>query len=181
MKTILFVFLLSFKLVQLMGHYYTDEFVFDGYVVGDTQPLEGVLSYEEKVLLRVPEEYRYFFIDFPYEYDWTYLAAMAHVESRFTANAVSPENWNGSRDEGLMQINNRYTKYFVYLYGFEYFDPYNGHHSIQLAAAHLDNLVQKTDNIEDAVVAYNIGLSSFRQGKRIHSGNLYLQKVRSFR
>lgn len=178
MRKTLIVFLLTTKLVQLMGHYDDHSPVFYGIRIGDTSIPQNVETYEDRLLRKVPEEYRYFFIDFPYEYDWAYLLAIVHTESRWTETAVSSPNWNGSQDVGMLQINDRYVKYFVEKYGFSYFDPFNGHHSLELAAAHLDFLYRNTDNVEDAVVAYNIGLSAFKQGRRPESGRQYLHKVR---
>lgn len=178
MKKFAIILLLSVKLTQLMGHYDTHLPVFYGVEIGDTSIPLHVESYESKLLKTVPEEYRYFFIDFPYDYEWRYLVAIAHVESGWKESAVSGLNWNGSRDIGMFQINDKYVGYFAQKYGFEGFNPFNGEHSLKLAAAHLDYLYKTVDNIEDAVVAYNIGLSAFKNNKSPESASQYLSKVR---
>lgn len=84
------------------------------------------------------------------------LHALAWQESNFYPGAVSPANTNGSRDWGLMQINDAnlgalgLTKETALLP-----EP-----SIQAAAKLLGQLEPKARNVADLVAMYNAGASS---------------------
>lgn len=131
------------------------------------------------VVNKVPNQYQEFFREWDFDYDPMYLYAIITIESRWDADAVSGPNYNGSYDIGLAQLNSKYLDYFVEKYGddIQEFDPSNGVHSLTLAARHLDFLVEKTDTVKDAIIAYNIGLTAFRNGQSPQSGAAYLSKV----
>jgi len=139
--------------------------------------LRGIVNAERRELLRIPREFRHLFVSFPYDYDFSYLIGVISVESNWNPRAISPENSNGTQDMGIAQLNSAYIEYFSMKYLGRKVDPFDPEASIQIAAAHLNFLYLQTDNIEQAVMAYNVGLSAIRHNRKNRQGSIYLGKV----
>lgn len=82
-------------------------------------------------------------------------------ESGWDPLAVNKYNRNQSIDIGLMQLNSNYIEYFTDLFfsGIN-FNPYNGHHSLEVGIRYLRFLHDTTNHWKTAVIAYNYGLSN---------------------
>lgn len=130
---------------------------------------------------KVPEQYHYFFDNWDYDYDPLILAKIIEVESGWNENAIGAENFDGSRDYGMAQLNSLYHDYFrnTYWHRGEKFNVMNGHHSLYIAAEQLQMLYTRLGNEDDMIRAYNIGIGSVINGKRVLSGNNYLEKVKN--
>lgn len=130
---------------------------------------------------KVPEEYRYFFEEWNYDYDPLILARIIEVESGWRERVIGPVNFDGSYDYGLAQLNSNYHDYFERRYWDrkDTFDVMNGHHSLFIAAEQLQMLYHRLDDEDNMIRAYNVGIGSVLHGWRTHSGNLYLEKVKN--
>lgn len=85
-------------------------------------------------------------------------------ESNWNPEAIGKLNANGTRDYGLVQINEQYTFYFSYKYlNGEKLDPFNGRQSIDFAIAYLLHLYEQTGSWESAFGSYNMGLTGYRE------------------
>ena len=102
--------------------------------------------------------------------------SVAIVESNFTM-AVSAENWNGSRDIGIFQINSRYVKWFEKALWYEYkdFDPYDPKDNIEMGIIYLRHLYDHTGSWDKTVRAFHQGLHGLR--KDPDRSNTYLVRV----
>jgi len=87
-----------------------------------------------------------------YGIPWQFVKATVAVESEFNPRAVSPENRNGTRDWGLMQLN---ENYFCLV---EWYDPET---NIRRGVAHIRWLVDHpwTNTWWSVAVAYNAGIN----------------------
>jgi soluble lytic murein transglycosylase-like protein len=92
-----------------------------------------------------------------FQVDPNLLAAIARVESNFNAGAVSPANTNGTRDYGIMQINETTARHYGY-------DPTalvdNVGDSLTVAARYLVDLKHELGGAfanNTLVAAYNAG------------------------
>lgn len=127
----------------------------------------------------IPHDMLHIFDEWDVAFPAEVVVAIAVVESRWNPQAVSKMNWNGSYDYGLMQLNSNYLEYFVDKYwdSEEEFDPFNGEHSLRVAARHLEWLLSRTGNVDDAIKAYNVGLTSVRTGRRQTVAERYFNRV----
>lgn len=130
---------------------------------------------------KVPAEYRSFFDNWRYSYSPLILARIIEVESNWTESAIGSQNFNGSRDYGMAQLNSKYHDYFEESYwrSSEEFNIMNGHHSLYIAAEQLEMLYNRLGSEERAIMAYNIGIGSVLNGWRTVSGQRYLKKVKN--
>lgn len=76
-----------------------------------------------------------------YSVPYSLVLALMYQESRFNINAVNV-NRNTSRDEGLGQLNQRYSKEFASRAGIDpkVFDPFNPYHNIKTCIVHISDL-----------------------------------------
>jgi membrane-bound lytic murein transglycosylase MltF len=92
-----------------------------------------------------------------------------YQESKMNPNAVNVNN-NNTKDEGLCQLNNQYSKTFASRAGIYNFDPFNIKHNIKTAIVHLADLreywiEQDYTSEEDLWYAilnsYNLGVTGY--------------------
>jgi len=91
------------------------------------------------------------------------LIAISAVESSMNHKAVSPDG-----STGYMGVQPKYWKTYKVT------DQYE---NIYAGAQVLRTYIDQTGEIDDAVIAYNIGITSFNKRKNIDRGEIYLQKV----
>ena len=116
----------------------------------------------------VPERYRTFFLaaceenEIPLEI----LAAIAYVESRFSAYAVSPLRPDGNRDLGMFQFHSDFIGWLSDCYNKGIpFNPFSCEQSVNIAARHIKWLYERYGNWPDVVMAYNAGITRIDKGK----------------
>ena len=89
-------------------------------------------------------------------------------------------NSNGSFDLGLCQLNSNFLEDFVYKYWNENlygeFRVFNYQHNIIIAVKHFKTLLRNTKTVEQAVMAYNCGLSAVLNDKIPQTTKHYLEK-----
>ena len=111
---------------------------------------------------KVPEPYRDIFVyvcnktKTPYDIVFN----LIQLESGWNPKALSRENYDGSRDYGLMQINSTNFKYAETIVfkalGVKY-NPYEPYHSMLVGCTLLGELYKEFKNWENALQAYNCG------------------------
>lgn len=89
-------------------------------------------------LSRELQEYTYNLCN-EYNLSYTMVLALLYQESRFNIYAVNV-NTNGTRDEGIAQLNKRYSKTFATRAGIKNFNTFNPKHNIKAAIVHLNGL-----------------------------------------
>ncbi len=95
------------------------------------------------------------------------ILAIAEHESGMRNNAISPKNNNGSRDHGVMQLNDKYHKLK---------NPYDPHENIRYGIKHFKGLLAGTGgDVARALSNYNAGAGA--TGKARQQGNNYARKV----
>ena len=83
------------------------------------------------------------------------------VESNWDKTAVNI-NSNGTRDNGLMQLNSKYVKDFIWEYGakgVKYQPNTHAYDNVYIGIKHLKALYNETGSWKKAVQAYNAGLT----------------------
>ncbi len=102
--------------------------------------------------------------------------SVAIVESNFKM-ITSTENWNGSKDVGIFQINSRYVEWFekALWYDERDFDPYDPYENIEMGIIYLRHLYDYTSNWDKAVRAFHQGLHGLK--KDPDKSNAYFVKV----
>lgn len=92
--------------------------------------------------------------------------------------AVNVNN-NGSFDLGLCQLNSNFLEDFIYKYWNENlygeFRVFNYQHNIIIAVKHFKTLLRNTSTVEQAVMAYNCGLSAVLNNKIPQTTKHYLE------
>ena len=95
-------------------------------------------------------------------------------------NFAVNENNNGSFDLGLCQLNSNFLEDFIYKYWNENlygeFNVFNYQHNIIIAVKHLKTLLRNTKTVEQAVMAYNCGLSAVLNNRIPQTTKHYLEK-----
>jgi hypothetical protein len=88
------------------------------------------------------------------------LALLKEENDKYDANAISPENHNGSRDLGLFQISDKYLVWYIQMYwkSDKDFQWNNAYHNTVVALRHLQRLLNISGNdIKSAAIMYNAG------------------------
>jgi len=101
-------------------------------------------------------------------------------ESGWNERIIGGPNADGSRDLGLMQLNETWIKYFaaVFFSGpAGEFDPFNPEHSLEVGMRYLRRLFDVTGSWLEAVQAYNCGLSRVREGSIPEATKRYSRHV----
>lgn len=115
------------------------------------------------------------------EVDSDLVVAILMVENpEFNTEAVH-RNVNGTIDCGLFQLNDRYVwTDFKDAYWFDNIelDPFNWKHNTYLAVHHISYLVKKLKVVDEAVMAYNCGITAVMSGVIPDSTRIYLKKVK---
>jgi len=92
---------------------------------------------------------------------WVF-ARLIQRESNWRWDAI---NDNGdSRDLGIAQLNSKYINYYS-KYTNEDIDPFNPYQSLLVSVQILKHLYDETGSWMNAVAAYNVGLTGFRNGR----------------
>lgn len=93
------------------------------------------------------------------------LVALIEVESGWNPRAVN-KNRNGTKDLGIMQLNNKYLEYYTWkFWDGSKLDPFDYNTNIEVGTAVLRYLYNLTGSWEDAIVAYNCGYTTYKKGK----------------
>lgn len=153
--------------------------VFDDAIYSHDQTNRSRLVYQQLLIHRiVPERYHYFFREWQFDYRPEILVGIIQHESRWTHNAVGGINRDGTIDLGIAQLNSRYLRYFAARYLPDVvFDVFNPHHSLIVASRHLNWLYSQTQSERGMVMAYNIGLTAYRNSDRMESATRYYNSV----
>lgn len=97
------------------------------------------------------------------------ILAIAEQESGMRNNAISPKNNNGSRDHGVMQLNDKYHKLK---------NPYDPHENIRYGVKHFKGLLAGAKgDLRKALSDYNAGAGATGKGRR--QGDDYARSVLS--
>lgn len=108
-----------------------------------------------------------------------FLALLKNENPTLNCFAVNKNN-NGSLDLGLCQLNSNFLEDFIYKYWDENlygeFYVFNYQHNIIIAIKHFKTLLRNTKTVEQAVMAYNCGLSAVLNDKIPQTTKHYLEK-----
>lgn len=97
------------------------------------------------------------------------IVSIVEQESGFNPKAVSPKNSNGSRDHGLMQLNDKYHKLK---------NPYDPMTNLRYGIKHFKGLLTGAKgDVRKALSNYNAGAGATGKGRQ--QGNKYADKVLS--
>jgi soluble lytic murein transglycosylase-like protein len=106
-----------------------------------------------------------------------YLTRLIERESNWDHTMVS-SNSNGTKDYGLMQLNDKYYDEFKWRYNHgKDFDPLNIRDSIRIGCKHLSTMFKHTGTWEKAFSAYNAGLSRVRRNDIPTSTKKYVKYI----
>jgi len=95
--------------------------------------------------------------------------AIAKSESGFNPAALSKINKNGSRDHGIMQINDWWLEKVLWKYGVKKADLYDACHNIEIGTWILAQCIQEYGQVWRAVGCYN--------ARSVDKQNAYVKKV----
>jgi soluble lytic murein transglycosylase-like protein len=120
--------------------------------------------YVQPVYFEVPEKYRTLFAYccMKYELDPNIMYNLINMESHWNQYRVSPENYDDSKDYGLMQLNSTYFEYFQEVYhDGKPFDWRNVRDNMEIGFAHFKTLVDSWNgDYELALLSYNWGIGN---------------------
>ena len=103
-------------------------------------------------------------------------AKLIKLESNWHPRAVN-HNKNGTKDYGIAQLNSAYLHEFANYNEDKKLDPFDPHMAILVAARHLAWLYSQTGSWEEAVMAYNAGLSRVRSGNIPATTRIYAERI----
>jgi soluble lytic murein transglycosylase-like protein len=106
------------------------------------------------------------------------LESIAWVESRFDPLAESPKRKDGHRDRGMFQINSKYCGWYADQYnGGLPFDPMSPVEAATVAALYIRFLYERYGSYNEAIIAYNIGMTAVDRGEVTDRALRYLVMV----
>ena len=115
------------------------------------------------------------------ELDSDLIVALLMTENpTFNKDAIH-KNQNGTIDCGLFQLNDKYLwTTFREKYWFDNleFDPFNWQHNTYIAIHLINDLQEKFENLDDAIMAYNGGSGAVKSGNIKPKTYEYLAKVK---
>ena len=87
-------------------------------------------------------------------------------------------NANGTRDEGIMQLNNRTRRWLERRYNDgKIINPYNPYDNVRLAMRYLGDLYSVTGSWSVALQAYNAGIGTVWQGDVPAAAKVYAKRI----
>ena len=130
---------------------------------------------------RIPVEHRVMIARFTYDNDvpLEIVVNLIQKESEWYPRARSRPNANGSRDEGLMQLNTLSQPYFIknFYTGTQEFDPFDPRHNVECGVKYLRALRDTMGSWTRAVMAYNCGSSRVVRNEVPESTKVYARIV----
>lgn len=107
-----------------------------------------------------------------------YVNRMIDIESGWNCEKIN-YNSDGSRDIGLMQLNESYIDYYAqrYFIGYGNIDIMNPEHSIQVGISYLNHLYKQFGSWNKVFAAYNCGPENVKKNQIPWSTQIYVQKI----
>lgn len=103
-------------------------------------------------------------------------ARLFQLESNWHPRAVN-YNKNGTKDYGIAQLNSAYLHTFAKYNENNKIDPFDPYVAIPVAMKHLAWLYSQTGSWEEAIMAYNAGLSRVRSGNIPATTKIYAERI----